>query len=628
MKKKIRFKRGISLITLVITIVVIIILAASVILTLGSNNPIERAKEARRLSDKAQMEEKMNILKAQLMLKNELEGGKTLGDMLVEDGTISQDELENGGLINEDEDIIFISDASGLRKLSENVNNGIDYSKKSIYLINNIDLGCTFDETTGELLSGEEFVPIGGRDVTASTEFSQESYKKAFNGEFDGNSYKITNLYINRNQDGKLCSGLFGYVYKDGVVSNVTIENSYISGFYDTGSIVGINVGKIKNCINKATVNANMLTGGIAGRSTGTIEDCINYGNISTTSEQTGGIVGNIGNVNSKTPIVSGCKNYGKIISSSKHVGGIAGGAWDSTCKIYNCENYGDVGEEKENYENVGGIAGVAYCEIRNCVNNGTISGNQDVGGICGATKYKGGELTSISRGQNNGSVFASYARVGGIVGIAESNIEECINYGSITLKGEKAWYGVAGIAGCVASSAVDLSVERCVNHGKVNMYIASFNDYSYRTQQIAGIVANAGMFKNSGKTAYITDCYNTGDISVFGNACVQIPCGIVNWGRNYVIENCYNVGEFYNESANSARGIVISYDADYKHDVINCYWLTPSMAAYGNSNTNDGATPKSDEEFKNLADSLGENYKNDTKNVNNGYPILSWESN
>ena len=51
-------------------------------------------------------------------------------------------------------------------------------------------------------------------------------------------------------------------------------------------------------------------------------------------------------------------------------------------------------------------------------------------------------------------------------------------------------------------------------------------------------------------------------------------------------------------------------------------------MAAYGNSNTNDGATPKSDEEFKNLADSLGENYKNDTKNVNNGYPILSWESN
>lgn len=61
MKKKIRFKRGISLITLVITIVVIIILAAAVVLTLGSNNPIEKAKEARRLSDKAQMEEKMNI---------------------------------------------------------------------------------------------------------------------------------------------------------------------------------------------------------------------------------------------------------------------------------------------------------------------------------------------------------------------------------------------------------------------------------------------------------------------------------------------------------------------------------------------------------------------------------------
>lgn len=627
MKKKIRFKRGISLITLVITIVVIIILAASVILTLGSNNPIERAKEARRLSDKAQMEEKMNILKAQLMLKNELEGGKTLGDMLVEDGTISQDELENGGLINEYEDIIFISDASGLRKLSENVNNGIDYSKKSIYLINNIDLGCTFDETTGELLSGEEFIPIGGRDVTSSIEFSQQSYKKAFNGEFDGNSYKITNLYINRNQDGKLCSGLFGYVYKDGVVSNVTIENSYISGFYDTGSIVGINVGKIKNCINKATVNANKLTGGIAGRSTGTIEDCINYGNINTVSSQTGGIVGNIGNVHSNPPIVSGCENYGKIISSSNYVGGIVGGAWDSSCRVYNCKNYGNVGEEKENYENVGGILGVTYGEIQNCINNGIISGKNNVGGICGITIYKNGTISSTMRCQNNGTIIATCSVAGGIIGKSSGgNVTECVNYGEVTLKGDIAHYGVSGIVGMMTASSIDLTVERCVNHGKVSMYIASGNDY--RTQQISGIVANAGMDANSGKTAYITDCYNTGDISVFENAYVQIPCGIVNWGRNYVIENCYNVGELYNESANSARGIVISYDADYKHDVINCYWLTPSMAAYGNANTNDGATPKSDEEFKNLADSLGENYKNDTKNVNNGYPILSWESN
>ena len=626
MKKIVNSKKGISLITLVITIVVIIILAAAVILTLGNNNPIEKAKEARRIHNKAQMEEKMNILKAQLMLKNELEGGKTLGDMLVEDGTISQDELENGGLINEDEDIIFISDASGLRKLSENVNNGTDYSKKSIYLINDIDLGCTFDETTGELLSGEEFVPIGGTGVTAEEEeFSQSVSPKAFNGEFDGNSYKITNLYINRNQDGKFCNGLFGYVYKDGVVSNVTIENSYISGFYDTGSIVGINIGKIKNCINKATVNANKLTGGIAGRSTGTIEDCINYGNISTTSEQTGGIVGNIDF--GSLIIVSGCKNYGKIISSSKRVGGIVGAAWEKAyTKIYNCENYGDVGEDKENYNEVGGIVGTTYGEVKNCKNNGLISGKSDIGGICGITKYKGGELTSISRCQNNGSVLASYFRVGGIVGLAGSNIVECINYGSVTLKGEKAWFGVAGIVGCVTSSVVDLSVERCVNHGKVSMYIVSGNDH--KTQQISGIVANAGMKANSGKTAYITDCYNTGDISVFGNAYAQTPCGIVNWGLNYVITNCYNIGEFYNESANSARGIVISYDADYKHDVINCYWLTPSMAAYGNANTNDGATPKSDEELKNLSDSLGENYKNDTKNVNNGYPILSWESN
>ena len=40
-------KKGISLIVLVITIVVIIILAAAVILSLGKNNPINSAKEAK-----------------------------------------------------------------------------------------------------------------------------------------------------------------------------------------------------------------------------------------------------------------------------------------------------------------------------------------------------------------------------------------------------------------------------------------------------------------------------------------------------------------------------------------------------------------------------------------------------
>ena len=89
-------KKGISLITLIITIVVIIILAAAVILTLGDNNPIDKAKEARRISDIANIKEKiqMDILGKQL---------ENAGD--ISDATL-QEILENYGTLSEEENLM------------------------------------------------------------------------------------------------------------------------------------------------------------------------------------------------------------------------------------------------------------------------------------------------------------------------------------------------------------------------------------------------------------------------------------------------------------------------------------------------------------------------------------------
>ena len=44
---KLTQKRGISLIVLIVTIIVIIILASAVIITVGKNNPVESAREAK-----------------------------------------------------------------------------------------------------------------------------------------------------------------------------------------------------------------------------------------------------------------------------------------------------------------------------------------------------------------------------------------------------------------------------------------------------------------------------------------------------------------------------------------------------------------------------------------------------
>lgn len=89
-------KKGISLITLIITIVVIIILAAAVILTLGDNNPIDKAKEARRVSDIANIKEEIQMD----VLGKQLENAGDISD------SILQEILENYGTLSEEENLM------------------------------------------------------------------------------------------------------------------------------------------------------------------------------------------------------------------------------------------------------------------------------------------------------------------------------------------------------------------------------------------------------------------------------------------------------------------------------------------------------------------------------------------
>ena len=96
MKKIVESKNGISLITLIITIVVIIILAAAVILALGDNNPIDKAKEARRLSDIANIKEEIQMD----VLGKQLENAKDISDATL------QEILENYGTLSEEENLM------------------------------------------------------------------------------------------------------------------------------------------------------------------------------------------------------------------------------------------------------------------------------------------------------------------------------------------------------------------------------------------------------------------------------------------------------------------------------------------------------------------------------------------
>ena len=79
-------KRGISLIVLVITIILMIILGATVILSLSGENTIKRAREAKAVSDLSSIVERVKLVIAQKQLEgiNMAEGEYTLSDFGIE----------------------------------------------------------------------------------------------------------------------------------------------------------------------------------------------------------------------------------------------------------------------------------------------------------------------------------------------------------------------------------------------------------------------------------------------------------------------------------------------------------------------------------------------------------------
>ena len=233
-------------------------------------------------------------------------------------------------------------------------------------------------EEDGNVTNGSSFKawrPMGMADENG------EGYYK---GIFDGNGHSISGLYVNRDESDdvddrfKVGIGLFGYY--SGVTRNLSVLDSYMRGEDCIGGIFGYNDGgTIQNCYSAATVCGDSYIGGICGRSEGDsiIENCYNTGYVYGTTRSIGGICGD----NYST--IESCYNIG-IVNGEFNVGGIVGGSSGSgnTIWIKDCYNRGNViGDTKD----IGGIGGyIGYSLVENCCSQATVSGNTNVGGICG----------------------------------------------------------------------------------------------------------------------------------------------------------------------------------------------------------------------------------------------------
>lgn len=270
----------------------------------------------------------------------------------------------------------IISDASELRKLSDDCSTGMtyrgEYFKMTADITINRNVLLPNGDLNGDGKNFERWIPIGmDRD-------------HPFCGTFDGNGHTISGLYVDSSVDKKP-AGLFSYLA--GTVQSLTVKDSYIgvgSPAWGSGSICGRTVSfsssgynykaSIKNCTNYShIINKLWGAGGIVGdgAESHVVDRCINYGIIENRSAGAGGIIGRLGGIVS----ITNCVNYGVVYGW--FAAGIAWVGLATTGTVCNLANFGDIYDQHDDadatYAISSGIFVWAPKTINNCVNYGTV---------------------------------------------------------------------------------------------------------------------------------------------------------------------------------------------------------------------------------------------------------------
>ena len=238
---------------------------------------------------------------------------------------------------------------------------------------------------------------------------------------------------------------------------------------------------------------------------------------------------------------------------------------------------------------------------------SGSFRGNgHTVKGLNASAEYAGlfgsindAEITGVVVQGTVTSSNASSGDAGGIVGRAIGTKNTITDCGSEATVSGGSYCG--GILGNSQNGSCALEITGCYNSGRVSA-----------KDRAAGIVAR---FNGSSSAITLNTCYNTGEITSESYA-----SGI--YGSNSVtISDSYTVGAISGKDASSSSAFSTgSYDT-----LTNCYYLTgsvPTGAKVG------AATAMSDAAMRTeLLDKLGTDNWKAVRGVNNGYPVLAWQT-
>ena len=386
-KQKRRKEKGITLVALVVTIIVLIILAGVTLnIVLDQNRIISKTNYASRETEKEALTEEIYLAISSTKMDDELGEDSSLKEELekIQNAIVTDLELkvgedyqteayyvernENGYTVYRDGSIIeegktefwdgtitqprtdeagnwHIDTTAQMKYFAEYCTNFTEEEKTAsgmpaiestttVYLENNLDMGARHED--GELKIGEEWTPI-----------------KNFSGIFDGNNHSIRGIYVNTDAD---FGGIFERV--SNMTKNLIVKDSYIIGQNCVGGIAGM-AKNVENCHNinttvrwSGTESQIPIAGGIVGfLSNGEVKDCTNSG------------------------LIYGCftRRYSTVLAyleQRKYQTAIIQGVYKGQIEL----------EE---------LFGNGYIEITRCTNSGTVvSTGSMVGGISGYRRY------------------------------------------------------------------------------------------------------------------------------------------------------------------------------------------------------------------------------------------------
>ncbi len=215
--------------------------------------------------------------------------------------------------------------------------------------------------------------------------------------------------------------------------------------------------------------------------------------------------------------------------------------------------------------------------------------------------------------------------------------------HADVTSSVASASYGTGGLIGKVSYPA---TIENCGVSGTVTntassgsaVYIGGLVGYQNDTLNLkncysaAAVTSNGTYYSSSagglvgkGANYAITaeNCYSSGDVNVSGGyAGGLIGNGYANTAKPHSYINCYAAGTVTGSS--DVYGFMYYNSGDAYCTVKNCYYNSDNEKGF--NGTAEGLSGKSAEELRGLAGQLGGEYREDTGNLNGGYPILNWQ--